>query len=71
MKTGIKQVGVVIILLVVFSLGVAVAQAQDNRPRLRLINASLGAKNIDGYVGDTPVLSLTSGSSSVVHLRFV
>ena len=53
MKTGIKQVGVVIILLVVFSVGVAVAQAQDNRPRLRLINASLGAKNIDGYVGDT------------------
>lgn len=55
MKTAIiiKISLLIFSLLVVMSLGVAGAQAQDNRPRLRVINASLGVKNIDVYVGNT------------------
>ena len=54
MKTRIKSlVQLVIVGLVVFGLGVALAQAQDDRPRLRVINASLGSQNVDVYVGDT------------------
>ncbi|MEW5960832.1 MAG: DUF4397 domain-containing protein [Chloroflexota bacterium] len=54
MKNGVKHIRLaVVVLVVMFSLAAAAAQAQDNRPRLRVINASLGAKNIDVYVGDT------------------
>lgn len=53
MKMRVKQFSLAVILMVLFCLGVAGAHAQDNRPRLRVINASLGAKNVDVYVGET------------------
>lgn len=48
-----RVIPIALVLLVLFSLGVVSAQAQDDRPRLRAVNASLRVPSADVYVNDT------------------
>jgi len=54
MKSQVKRIGqTIVVIMVMLSLGFVVVQAQDERPRLRVVNASLGLPSADVYVGDT------------------